>query len=171
MACKGMVRDSEASAAAVNTGNGPGIALYTIDLGAAFSIDSVNVFTSGPEADSNRINQSLEIFGHDSALDFSGVADVQASGVTVADNSTPVTSLGAFNDENAGGGVLFGGSSTSAGDQTFQFITVAANPNGTAGGGESSLFTEIDVIETVPEPSSALLLGLAGLGFLGRRRR
>ena len=50
--------------------------------------------------------------------------------------------------------------------------------NASTGGSVNSTFTtaidsfevEIGYTEAIPEPSSALLLGLAGLGFLRRRR-
>ena len=53
--------------------------------------------------------------------------------------------------------------------QFLQFDFAAANTLGN-GTQESTLIREID-ITVVPEPSSAALLGLGGLGLLLRRRR
>ena len=170
-----------------NVGNGNGLALYTIDLGSAQAIDSVNIFTQTPNtAGSNRQDFDLLIFGHNETLAFNpdfgftgddivfndpaldSFAAIQADAIT-----TPLTTIGTVNAQNPGT-TFFGASSTLANNQEFQFISILADAQGTAGGGgESTIFTEIDVIQgvAVPEPSSALLIGLAGTVLLVRRRR
>ena len=166
-----------------NVGNGPGIALYTIDLGSPQFIDSVNIFSSGGGADSNRQDQTFTIYGHNDALAFDpsfmftgddivfNVASLDGIPAFLDAITTSLTVIGSVDEQHTLLTDTFGASTIAAGDQQFQFISIAADAQGTAGGGESTIFTEFDVIQGVPEPSSALLLGLTGMAFLVRRRK
>ena len=51
--------------------------------------------------------------------------------------------------------------------ETLTSFAVTWDSTGGAGGNSIT----VDNVSLVPEPSSALLLGLAGLGFISRRRR
>ena len=172
-----------------NVGNGNGLALYTIDLGSAQFIDSVNVFSQSPgNVGGNRQDFDLIVFGHNDALAFDPSFNFAGDDIVFNDSAldsfagvqdaitTDLTTIGSVTAVNPGA-TLFGASSLLANNQEFQFISILADAQGTAGnGGESTVFTEFDVIAgvatpAIPEPSSALLIGLAGTGLLIRRRR
>ena len=82
-----------------------------------------------------------------------------------------MTTVGAIDVVRDPGPVSFGGSTIDALNQEFQFITIAASPISNDGGGESSIFSEFDVIAGVPEPSSMVVIGMIGMGLISRRRR
>ncbi len=100
--------------------------------------------------------------------------DTNAGGLAPAGGSTAtVTSLS--ND------ILFTGTGTTTGSfnlindgdaNSLLAVTLIRDPGSTATGTTTSSFTVDTVtIEAVPEPSSALLVGLSFLGLIARRRR
>ena len=171
-----------------NVGNGNGLALYTIDLGSPQFIDSVNVYSQSPgDAGGNRQDQTFTIFGHSAALEFDPSFNFMGDDIVFNDPSLDsfagaegliattagLTTIGSVNEVNPGS-TLYGASTVDAGNQSFQFITVLADAQGNAGGGgESTVFTEIDVIQgtAVPEPSSLAMLGLLFGAAAVRRRK
>ena len=75
----------------------------------------------------------------------------------------------AINDATSDPAQVFNFSATGFAD-SVEFVVLSSFPNsgGTAG---DIQFNEVSFSGTIPEPSSALLLGLSALGFIGRRKR
>ena len=129
----------------------------TVNLGSVQSIGVVDLFASADADGDPRINQVYTLSGSTDGTSFTELADINTTGLAqVGGTGGDVFSLSSINLE----GAEF---------QFLQFDFVAANTLGN-GTQESTLIREID-ITVVPEPSSAALLGLGGLGLLLRRRR
>ena len=128
----------------------------TVDLGSVQSIGVVDLFASADADGDPRINQVYSLFGAgaDGVFGSAALASIDTTGLAQA------------------GDDVFSFSSIDLEGAQFQFSRFDILPANTLGSGttESTLVREID-ITVVPEPSSAALLGLGGLGLLLRRRR
>ena len=148
----------------VNAGNNPGSLSFLIDLGEIESIGIVNIFSSGSALGSVRQNQSYTLYGSTDT----------ASVVSDLSTFTSLITVNTLTDPDITGPTgtnVFGLTSVDLQGAEFQFLLLQADAVGTAGGGESSLFQEIDVFQAVPEPSSLALFGLGSLAMAFRRRR
>lgn len=76
----------------------------------------------------------------------------------------------AYSFTNALNGVSSGTFSSGVG-QSDTLTSFAVNWDSTTGGGFGNNYITVDNVSLVPEPSSSLLICLAGLGFISRRRR
>ncbi len=114
-------------------------------------------------------------------ISFDAKGDFVAGGVFIAEFFSEVAGGGTSATEILGGGPLFVSNQTMY--QSFSFQTTAGPDvsggvtlqlkagTGGAGGSTAVLFIDNVSIVRVPEPGSAALLGLGGLGMLFRRRR
>ena len=148
-----------------NASNGPDAVRYQVDLGSLQLIEAVNTY-SGTGNDPFRGGQDFTLYGSVLSGDLSQFDET---------NTAIYTEINTVLFENDGiTTTTFGGSSISDIDASFQTLLWVANPISTRGGGEATVFKEFDVIAgvAVPEPTSAVLLGLSAMGMtLVRRRR
>ena len=148
----------------VNAANNPGSLSFLIDLGSSEAIGIVNIFSNGSAAGNVRQNQSFTLFG----------SNDPSSVVSDSSTFTSLITVNTLTDPSITGpeaGNVFGLTSVDLEGAEFQFLLLEAEAVGAAGGGESSLFSEIDVFQQIPEPSSVALLGLGSLAMAFRRRR
>ena len=150
----------------VNGSNGAaGIDIF-LDLGSSQPLGIVNVFSAGANPGSTRQNQIFDLLGsNDPNVDIN---------VNDLSTFTVIQSVSAINPGVAGD-EGFGLTSLDLQGASFRFLALDATNIGTGGGGETSIFHEIDVFAgaapAIPEPSSLALLGIFGLGLASRRRR
>ena len=141
------------SGTSINIGNNFDSFVITVDLGSVQSVGVVDLFGSGDAVGDPRLNQVYTLSGSIDGTLFTELATIDT------------TSLSRTGDD------VFSFSSIDLEGAQFQFLEFDILPSNVVGGNtESPLIREID-ITVVPEPSSAALLGLGGLGLLLRRRR
>lgn len=155
-------------------GIGAGTPIFTIDLGVDISFGTALLWQYG-----NNGGPGLYDAGN-STREFELIFHTAAEGATFTGESAEYAGTMAYIDA--------GGDSTSTNiGQTFQFaettaryvqLTIISNWGGqtvsgnTVLGGDRFGLGEVRfATESIPEPSSAALLGLAGLGLIIRRRR
>lgn len=126
-------------------------------------IDGFFDYTSSPQ----RVDTSSEFFGENLYLVFGNGSSLLTSTELAVFKSTEL-----FPDDSTAAAdalitVKFGGSDPSPG----QFLMGRAGGETTvSSGGQSVVVPALQTVQTIPEPSTALL-SLLGLGFLMRRRR
>ncbi len=130
---------------------------FTLDLGAATEIGSITAFSSHT---TTRSFLFFDVYGSNTAgLNPGVVGSTLISSVDIGRNDQ-VNDVVAARISDDGGASL--------GSYRYLIFDVFMDP-GTFSD-EHAFITELDV-QAVPESSAAILLGLAGLGFIVRRRR
>jgi len=151
----------------LNASNGPAPLRIQLSLPSSELIGGINIFTGGTPT--VRGGQDFEIFGSNAAT-VPGLDETDAlNGYTlIADVQTL---------DDAGNQLIdgFGATSITGIDTTFQHFLIVSSPVTGAGGGEGTIFKEVDIFAAadlaVPEPCSVVLIGLGSVGMFIRRRR
>ncbi len=164
---------------------GAGVPNKTVnyDLGGAFDIEKINIFSAW--GDARVASTAVVSFSTNGGGSFSQIGYFQSdpSGFSFLPVNTINATLVEITDDQGG---LLGSGVT---DITFELYAAGTGPDaadpfdgtnpftgtddGIAASSIASALSEIDVIgtPTIPEPASAALLGLGGLALLLRRRK